>query len=114
MSVTEPDDTGVPGDTDPEFVTLDCSAVLADVWLLLDNECDPGARSRIRGHIDNCPSCLEHYGIERDLKALISRKCGGDEAPVVCGNACASRSVRPSSPGPPWFSPTTPPADHPV
>ena len=23
----------------------------------------------------------------------------------VCGNACASRSVRPSSPGPPWFSP---------
>ena len=81
MSVTEPDGTGVPGDADPEFVTLDCSAVLADVWLLLDNECDSDARTRIQGHIDNCPSCLAHYGIERDLKALISRKCGGDEAP---------------------------------
>ncbi|MFW0784169.1 mycothiol system anti-sigma-R factor [Gordonia sp. CPCC 206044] len=68
-------------DADPEFTSLDCSAVIADVWLLLDNECDPGARSRLQGHLDNCPSCLAHYGIEQQLKTLISRKCGGDHAP---------------------------------
>lgn len=68
-------------DVDPEFVELDCSAVLADVWLLLDNECDPGARSRLQQHLDNCPSCLAHYGIEQQLKTLINRKCGGEQAP---------------------------------
>ncbi|MFW0789071.1 mycothiol system anti-sigma-R factor [Gordonia sp. CPCC 205333] len=68
-------------DADPTFTQIDCSTVIADVWLLLDNECDPGARSRLQGHLDRCPSCLEQYGIEKDLKALISRKCGGDHAP---------------------------------
>ncbi|MFW0792377.1 mycothiol system anti-sigma-R factor [Gordonia sp. CPCC 205515] len=68
-------------DADPEFSNLDCSAVIADVWLLLDNECDPGARTRLQGHLDSCPSCFAHYGIEQQLKALINRKCGGDQAP---------------------------------
>ncbi|MGC4933694.1 mycothiol system anti-sigma-R factor [Gordonia sp. DT30] len=72
----------VPTDDDPEFSSLDCSAVIADVWLLLDHECDPDARARLQGHLDNCPSCLAHYGIERDLKALINRKCGGEHAPA--------------------------------
>ncbi len=69
------------GEADIEFVQLDCSAVIADVWLLLDNECDDGARSRLQHHLDSCPSCLAHYGIERQLKTLINRKCGGDQAP---------------------------------
>ncbi|MCH5645069.1 MULTISPECIES: mycothiol system anti-sigma-R factor [unclassified Gordonia (in: high G+C Gram-positive bacteria)] len=66
---------------DAEFVDLDCSAVIADVWLLLDNECDPGARARLQDHLDACPACLAHYGIEQQLKALINRKCGGEQAP---------------------------------
>ncbi|MEO9329892.1 mycothiol system anti-sigma-R factor [Gordonia aurantiaca] len=68
-------------DLDPELTQLDCSAVIADVWLLLDNECDENARRRLQGHLDNCPSCLAHYGIERQLKQLVNRKCGGDQAP---------------------------------
>ncbi|WP_026917188.1 mycothiol system anti-sigma-R factor [Gordonia shandongensis] len=66
---------------DSEFENLDCTAVLADIWLLLDNECDDGARQRLEGHVNGCPSCLEHYGIQRQLKELISRKCGGEHAP---------------------------------
>lgn len=66
---------------DLEFSQLDCSAVIADVWLLLDNECDPDARSRLQAHLDSCPSCFAHYGIEQQLKLLINRKCGGDQAP---------------------------------
>ncbi|ACY22717.1 anti-sigma factor [Gordonia bronchialis DSM 43247] len=69
-------------DLDPEFTSMDCSAVIADVWLLLDNECDPGARARLQEHLDACPACLAHYGIEQQLKALINRKCGGDQAPA--------------------------------
>ncbi|SIS05522.1 mycothiol system anti-sigma-R factor [Williamsia sterculiae] len=67
--------------TPEEFERLDCSAVIADVWLLLDNECDEQARRRLQCHIDTCKPCLEHYGIEQQLKSLISRKCGGDQAP---------------------------------
>ncbi|MGO3328534.1 mycothiol system anti-sigma-R factor [Gordonia sp. (in: high G+C Gram-positive bacteria)] len=70
--VSEPDD---------QFEDLDCSAVVADIWLLLDNECDSGARERLQGHLDGCPSCLDHYGVQRQLKELISRKCGNDAAP---------------------------------
>ncbi|MBT0565668.1 mycothiol system anti-sigma-R factor [Williamsia sp. CHRR-6] len=65
-----------------EFEQLDCSAVIADVWLLLDDECEPHARERLQEHLDNCSSCLSHYGIEAKLKSLISRKCGGDTAPA--------------------------------
>ncbi|MBM7366197.1 mycothiol system anti-sigma-R factor [Gordonia hydrophobica] len=66
---------------DREFENLDCSAVLADIYLLLDNECDAGARSRLESHVNGCPSCLEHYGVQQQIKALIGRKCGGEHAP---------------------------------
>lgn len=60
---------------------IDCSAVLADVFLYMDNEGDVDARERIRHHLDECTPCLRHYGVERDVKALVARCCGGDTAP---------------------------------
>ncbi|RVW04600.1 mycothiol system anti-sigma-R factor [Rhodococcus spongiicola] len=64
-----------------EFEQLDCSAVIADVWLLLDHECDERARARLQHHLDTCRACFEVYGIEEKVKSLISRKCGGERAP---------------------------------
>lgn len=60
---------------------IDCSAVLADVFLYMDNEGDVDARERIRAHLDDCAPCLRHYGLERDVKELVARCCGGDIAP---------------------------------
>ncbi|MGX9295405.1 MULTISPECIES: mycothiol system anti-sigma-R factor [Tsukamurella] len=60
---------------------LDCSAVMADIWLLLDNECDAAAKERLKAHIDGCSQCLSHYGIEQQIKSLVNRKCGGERAP---------------------------------
>jgi mycothiol system anti-sigma-R factor len=60
---------------------LDCSAVIADVWLVLDGECDSASRARLQHHLDTCGSCLEAYGIEEKIKSLLSRKCGGERAP---------------------------------
>jgi mycothiol system anti-sigma-R factor len=60
---------------------LDCSAVIADVWLVLDGECDDASRARLQHHLDTCGSCLEAYGIEEKIKNLLSRKCGGERAP---------------------------------
>jgi mycothiol system anti-sigma-R factor len=60
---------------------IDCTAVLADVFLYMDDEGDVDARERIRAHLDECAPCLRHYGVERDVKALVARCCGGDVAP---------------------------------
>ncbi|GAA4620012.1 mycothiol system anti-sigma-R factor [Saccharopolyspora hordei] len=52
-----------------------CEDVLAEVWLFLDNECDPERRAAVQQHLDGCGSCLEHFGIEEQIKALLHRKC---------------------------------------
>lgn len=48
-----------------EFEQLDCSAVIADVWLMLDRECDEASRARLQRHLDECGSCLERTGSRR-------------------------------------------------
>jgi mycothiol system anti-sigma-R factor len=66
--------SGDPHDTD-------CREVLAELWLLLDNECNHERRELLRRHLDECGPCLEEFGLEEHLKALLARKCGGDHAP---------------------------------
>lgn len=58
----------------------DCSEVLSEVWIFLDNECDQKQREILRKHLDECRPCLEQYGIEEHLKVLLARKCGGEHA----------------------------------
>jgi mycothiol system anti-sigma-R factor len=60
---------------------IDCSQVLAEVWLLLDGECSSAERNKLEQHLDECGPCLERYGIEEHLKELLARKCGGEHAP---------------------------------
>lgn len=58
-----------------------CSEVLRDVWRFLDDEMDPVIRAKVQQHLDECSPCLEEAGLERKLKELLHRKCGGDRAP---------------------------------
>ena len=59
-----------------------CEEALAEIFLLLDRECSPERDAELRRHIDDCPPCLEEYGIDEQLKLLLARKCGGDHAPA--------------------------------
>ena len=59
----------------------DCSEVLAEVWLFLDNECDNSRKDLLKQHLDECSPCLREYGIDEHLKALLAKKCGGEHAP---------------------------------
>jgi mycothiol system anti-sigma-R factor len=59
-----------------------CEQALAEIYLLLDRECSPERDAELRRHIDDCPPCLEEYGIDEQLKLLLARKCGGDHAPA--------------------------------
>ncbi|HEY0814407.1 MAG TPA: mycothiol system anti-sigma-R factor [Pseudonocardia sp.] len=60
----------------------DCSEVLAEVWLFLDNECDGEQRRLLAQHLDECAPCLAEYGLEEKLKRLLATKCGGEQAPA--------------------------------
>jgi mycothiol system anti-sigma-R factor len=59
----------------------DCSEVLSEVYLFLDQECDERRKTLLQTHLEECHPCLEQYGIEEHLKALLARKCGGEHAP---------------------------------
>lgn len=63
-----------------EHHETDCSEVLNEVWLFLDNECDGARKELLRQHLDECSPCLQEYGLDEHLKALLARKCGGDHA----------------------------------
>jgi mycothiol system anti-sigma-R factor len=59
----------------------DCGEVLDEVYLYLDLECDEQRRDLIRTHLDECSPCLREFGIEQEVKQLVSRCCGGEKAP---------------------------------
>ncbi|MEV7036607.1 mycothiol system anti-sigma-R factor [Amycolatopsis sp. NPDC051061] len=59
-----------------------CEEALADIYLLLDRECSTERDAALRAHIEDCPPCLEEYGIDEHIKQLLARKCGGDHAPA--------------------------------
>ena len=44
-----------------------------------------------RHHLDECPACLRHYGVEERVKRLIATKCSGEKAPEGLRAAAAHR-----------------------
>jgi mycothiol system anti-sigma-R factor len=69
------------GPGDAEHDEAECAAVMAEVWTLLDGECTPETRDKLRRHLEDCPGCLRHYGVEERIKKLMAKKCGGEKAP---------------------------------
>ncbi|BBZ79982.1 anti-sigma factor RshA [Mycolicibacterium anyangense] len=67
------------GPVDPDHP--ECAAVIAEVWTLLDGECTAETRARLQHHLEECPTCLRHYGVEERIKQLIATKCSGEKAP---------------------------------
>ncbi len=70
-----------PCPNDHSHSDVGCAEVIRQVWLLLDGECNPDTREKLRQHLEACPGCFKHYGIEERIKALIATKCSGEKAP---------------------------------
>ncbi|MGI9125138.1 MAG: mycothiol system anti-sigma-R factor [Mycobacterium sp.] len=66
---------------DPDHGHTDCAVVIRQVWALLDGEVTDQTREELRTHLDHCPACLRHYGVEERIKRLIATKCSGEKAP---------------------------------
>jgi mycothiol system anti-sigma-R factor len=62
---------------------IDCDDVLEELYLYMDAETDEATKNQIRQHLEACAPCLRQYGLEQDVKTLISRCCGGDRAPAT-------------------------------
>ena len=58
-----------------------CSEVIESVWVYLDGEIDADQCVTIKVHLDECSPCLRQYGIEQEVKALVARSCGSEDAP---------------------------------
>ena len=67
------------GPVDPDHP--ECAAVIAEVWTLLDGECTAETKDRLRHHLQECPTCLQHYGVEERIKKLVASRCSGETAP---------------------------------
>jgi len=61
--------------------SVSCAQVIKEVWTLLDGECTAESREQLLQHLQRCPGCFEHYGIEERVKVLISTKCQEEKAP---------------------------------
>jgi mycothiol system anti-sigma-R factor len=59
----------------------DCRTVLNRLYLYLDGEIAGEECTVIQIHLEECFSCMHHYGFERDFKELVNRKCREGEAP---------------------------------
>ncbi|MFD8482917.1 mycothiol system anti-sigma-R factor [Kitasatospora sp. NPDC059673] len=60
----------------------ECGEVLDHLYEFLDNEMPEGDCAKLRVHFDECSPCLEKYGLEQAIKALIKRSCGCDDTPA--------------------------------
>lgn len=69
-----------PGAGDPISVDS-CEDVLSHVFEFLDHETEPARREVIAEHLEDCSPCLRRFGIEQEFKALVRRRCGGDNPP---------------------------------
>jgi mycothiol system anti-sigma-R factor len=58
-----------------------CSEVLARVYEFIDNELPDADCTKIRQHLDECWRCLEEYGLDEAVKAIVRRACGWDIPP---------------------------------
>jgi mycothiol system anti-sigma-R factor len=60
---------------------VDCSKVLADVYLYLDGQLDEAQSASLKLHLDACSPCLKEYGLEEHVRILVARCCTSEVAP---------------------------------
>lgn len=68
---------------DPGDLTTDsdCRSSLAELYGFLDGELDAERRALIREHLDRCHGCVEAYGFETELRAVVSSCCKQTQLP---------------------------------
>lgn len=53
-----------------------CEEVLELLYPYIDGEVAGLLCAEIQSHLELCLDCFKRYDLERDIKAIVSRKCG--------------------------------------
>jgi mycothiol system anti-sigma-R factor len=73
-----------------------CRDALDELERYLDDECGPGLEATIRLHLGDCPPCLDRAEFERELRAMVAKRCR-DAAPSGLLDRIIA-DLKPSSP----------------
>jgi mycothiol system anti-sigma-R factor len=79
-----------------------CEEALGTLYWYLDGELTEDRRRQIQIHLEECAPCLGAFGFEKELKAVVARRCR-DQVPehlrlkVAAVLAAASGGTLPSS-----------------
>ena len=57
-----------------------CDEVLDRVYEYIDGELDASRRHEVKEHLGECGPCLQKFGLEEAVKAIVKRSCS-DPAP---------------------------------
>jgi len=64
----------------------DCSKVLDQMFEYLDGELGEPDLHLVQEHLDECAPCMSEHDVDKVVKALIRRSCGGEVAPETLRN----------------------------
>lgn len=53
----------------------DCRDAIEELYTFLDGELTDERRVAIRGHLDDCHSCLEAFDFEAELRSVVAHHC---------------------------------------
>ena len=60
----------------------DCRITLQRAYLFLDGELlSEDERVEISSHLEDCRPCLERYGLEKEVSAIVARLKGSESCP---------------------------------
>jgi mycothiol system anti-sigma-R factor len=60
---------------------MNCQECEKVIWQYLDGELDGVSADDLQRHLEECRACFSHAEFERQLKELVRRSCGGEQAP---------------------------------
>lgn len=60
---------------------MNCEECLQFVWQYLDGELDDKSSGELLQHLEQCRECFSHAEFERQLKEMLRRSCGHEQAP---------------------------------
>ncbi len=60
---------------------MNCQEAVEKLWQYLDRELDGEVSSEIQRHLHECRGCFSKAEFEQQLRALLRRSCGAEQAP---------------------------------
>lgn len=62
---------------------VDCRELIENLYLLLDEELSEDRCAQLKAHLNTCNDCFARFGLEREFKEFVQRRCGEQAPPEL-------------------------------